>query len=257
MDCIFAAIMAKSKQISLIPFLVAGISACIVFGFALSLFGFNALHTILSGAILLCVAFLMVYIYQNYYKQKEHGYATIGRRYWAFFLDMALFHLIGHIVLMVSLMRDGITTISFMELYGQLLGERYFILKTELIMLGGYCIYSIIMETIWGATLGMRVLQLRVYTTEGKYPSLIQSVIRNILKFIVLVPFVLILTYTMRHRLFSYYSFIELLLLVYLYPKLNRKRSYIHDDLTKLYIFDYVSGVGFSSKGKVSDSKQK
>lgn len=240
--------MAKAKPIQFTSLILGAIAACLVLSSALRLFGFNLIHSFLVGAIILCTVLLFVVLYKMYYKHKEFGYSSIGRRFWAFFLDILLIHLITHIVIMITLVSKGQLLSDFLGLYSKWFGERYFVLKTEVFLLGVYCLYSVVCEVIWGSTIGKRTLQMRVYNAEGKTPNLIQAIGRNIVKFIVLAPFVLILTYTYNYRLFSYQSLIQLLLLLYLYPKCNSKRSYLQDKISGFYIIDAAFGFRFSEK---------
>lgn len=124
--------------------------------------------------------------------------APIGRRAVAFLIDMLPF-----VVLFLGFMVgdwEEVSKAALSALAGEEVGAFY---VASLFALGGYAVYSFIMELLFGATLGKMAMRLRVVGTEGRKPTVREVALRNISKVpelssLVLLVFIVLTRYRQR-----------------------------------------------------------
>lgn len=122
--------------------------------------------------------------------------APIGRRAVAFLIDMLPF-----VVLFLSLMVGDWEEVSEALGSRNLEGEAIRAVSlASLFAVDGYAVYSLIMELLYGATLGKMAMRLRVVGTDGRKPTPREVALRNVSKIpeiiylLLLVPIVMVLT---------------------------------------------------------------
>ena len=97
-------------------------------------------------------------------------YAGVGARAVATVVDMALLFVLAYLVALVT----GGTTATGFELQG---GPAF-------LTLGLWVVYYIALEALFGATLGKRLLGLRVVKTDGAAMDWPAAIIRNVLRLV-------------------------------------------------------------------------
>ena len=116
----------------------------------------------------------------------EMKYVGVGLRYLALFIDCIVFSIASGILLAISKGVDSVlrvienTSISFFIFPIISIVRLLILLLFLLIFLG----YPIIMEATQGATIGKKVLGLRVVTKDGMPISWKASIIRNLLRIV-------------------------------------------------------------------------
>lgn len=133
----------------------------------------------IAGAFLVATILFV----QLYRKKVQFGYATNGKRLLALFFDLLLIHFIWIVPLMIYYLATGDfknnANAFFLSLkYGGWL-------KRELQVVGFYCLYSMIFEYFFQATIGQLWVELQIRRNDdGSKPGLSSVVMRNLFKYI-------------------------------------------------------------------------
>jgi uncharacterized RDD family membrane protein YckC len=117
----------------------------------------------------------------------------VGARFLALLLDSVIFGVVLALLTVIEgPLEGGCHSSSFIGLNLTLDGRETFYGLcgySALLFFGGFMLYFILLEWLWGATLGKMVLGLQVVTDAGEGIGLAKSVIRNLLRFIDALPY--------------------------------------------------------------------
>lgn len=215
-----------------------------VFRLCLGILEFTLVESILVTAIIFVLTFILFLLYTKFYKKKKFGYATLGQRWFAEFLDIIVINLILYGSLYVFAITESNTVaVVVRELYDVLGGKFNFTMVLVVGYSALYFIYATLCEmSRLQATLGAYYLDLRVTGQDGKKAPATKILMRNILKMVVGLPFVFIFYYTFDAHIVSLKTASRSLLLFYLYPKLNTTRSALYDYLTGTFVLNVSRG---------------
>lgn len=123
---------------------------------------------------------------QLYKKKVQFGYATNGKRLLALFFDLLLLHFVWIVPLIIYYIISGDFKYNA-DAFFQSLKNRGWVLL-ELQVLGFYCLYSLLFEYFFQATIGQQWVELQVRNKEdGGKPGLQSIVFRNVFKYISIV----------------------------------------------------------------------
>lgn len=113
----------------------------------------------------------------------QHEYANVGRRFIALLIDLVIFCILFFPVTRIAKGVWIMTREDHLWGYGWIITD-----PLCMIFLGIIVVYFVVLEGIFGATIGKKLVGLQVIRVDGGKPGIAHSLIRNLLRVIDSLP---------------------------------------------------------------------